>query len=295
MDRPRGDAARDLVRHAVAESGLLVSVLQITGVVVIGFPLLVYLAQDSLIFFPQPLAEARRAAIAQRSAIESLFVDAADGTRLHAWHVRGAPGSSVVMYFGGNAEEVSWMLDDAARRSPEVSWLLVDYRGYGASGGSPSEKALVGDALGWYDKISPQYKTIYAFGRSLGSAVAVQLAAQRPIAGVIVVAPFDSLVEVGKHYYPFLPVNWMLRHRFDSVSLAPKIAAPLLCVVATRDEIIPAVHSKRLFDAWGGPKRWIGLEGAGHNSTDNHANYWSSIVAFLSGSYLGSVQSTQPK
>jgi pimeloyl-ACP methyl ester carboxylesterase len=271
------------VRLAVAESGLLISLAQIAAVVALAFPLMMYLAQDSLIFFPQPLAEARRAAIAQRPSTESLFIDAADGTRLHAWHARGAPGSSLVMYFGGNAEEVSWMLDDAARRTPEVSWLLVDYRGYGASGGSPSEAALVADALRWYDHVSKEGKPIYVFGRSLGSGVAVQVAAARPVAGVIVVAPFDSLVEVGKHYYPFLPVNWMLRHRFDSVALAPKITAPLLCVVATRDEIIPAVHSKRLYDAWGGPKRWIGLEGAGHNSTDNHANYWSSIVAFLSG------------
>jgi pimeloyl-ACP methyl ester carboxylesterase len=269
------------VRFAVvAESGLL-AVLQLTGLVVIGFPLLMYLVQDSLIFFPQSLPEARRAAIAQRSAVDSVFIDAADGTRLHAWHVRGTGAASVVMYFGGNAEEVSWMMDDAARRTPEVSWLLVDYRGYGASSGSPSEKALVADALGWYDRFSTQYKNIYAFGRSLGSGVAVQLAAQRPIAGVVLVAPFDSLVEVGKHYYPFLPVKWMLRHRFDSVALAPKIAAPLLCVVATRDEIIPAVHSKRLYDAWGGPKTLVELVGAGHNSTDNAANYWSSITAFL--------------
>jgi pimeloyl-ACP methyl ester carboxylesterase len=268
------------VRFAVAESGLL-AVLQITGLVVVGFPLLMYLAQDSLIFFPQTLPEARRAAIAQRPSVDSLFIDAADGTRLHAWHVRGSGGASVVMYFGGNAEEVSWMMDDAARRTPEVSWLLVDYRGYGSSGGSPSEKALVGDALRWYDQISAQYKNIYTFGRSLGSGVAVQLASQRPIAGVILVAPFDSLVAVGKHYYPFLPVNWMLRHRFDSAALAPKISAPLLCVVATRDEIIPAVHSKRLYDAWGGPKTLVELVGAGHNSTDNAANYWSSITAFL--------------
>lgn len=279
MDRPRGDATWDVVRVKL-ESGLL-AIFQITALVVIGFPLLMYLAQDSLIFFPQPLAEARRAAIAQRPSTESLFLDAADGTRLHAWHVRGAPGASLVMYFGGNAEEVSWMMDEAARRTPEASWLLVDYRGYGASGGSPSEKSLTGDALRWYDQMAHQYKNIYVFGRSLGSGVAVQLAAQRPIAGVILVAPFDSLVEVGKHYYPYLPVKWMLRHRFDSVALAPKIKAPLLCVVATRDEIIPAVHSKRLFDAWGGPKYWIGLEGAGHNSTDNATNYWSSIVDFL--------------
>jgi pimeloyl-ACP methyl ester carboxylesterase len=210
--------------------------------------------------------------------VASLFIDAADGTRLHAWHVRGEP---LVMYFGGNAEEVSWMLDDAVRRAPGTGWLLVDYRGYGSSGGSPSEKALVADALRWYDQMSSQHKNVYLFGRSLGSGVAVQLAAQRPVAGVILVAPFDSLVEVGKRHYPFLPVNWMLKHRFDSVALAPAIKAPVLCIVASHDEIIPAQHAKRLYEAWGGEKRWVELEGAGHNSTDNAANYWTSIAAFL--------------
>lgn len=255
----------------------------IIAVVVIGFPLLMYLAQDSLVFFPQPLTSAQRERIvSQRPGVESLFIDAADGTRLHAWRARGGAGSSVVMYFGGNAEEVSWMLDEAARRTPEVGWLLVDYRGYGSSGGSPSETALVGDAIQWYDSISKNYKAVYVFGRSLGSGVAVQLAAQRPVAGVILVAPFDSLVEVGKRHYPILPVSWLLRHRFDSVALAPKIAAPLLCIVASGDEVVPAEHSKRLFDAWGGEKRWVGLEGAGHNSTDDAADYWPSIRKFLS-------------
>lgn len=249
------------------------------AVIVIGFPLLMYLAQDSLIFHPQRLPEAHRVALAQRRSVESLFIDSPDGTRLHAWHVKGEP---LIMYFGGNAEEVSWMLSDAAARAPGIGWLLVDYRGYGSSGGSPSEAALVADAIGWYDEMKKQYKTIYAFGRSLGSGVAVQLAAQRPIAGVILVSPFDSMVELGKRYYPFLPVGWMLKHRFDSVSLAPAIKSPLLCIVASADEIIPAEHSKRLYEAWGGEKHWVGLEGAGHNSTDNAANYWPSILKFLS-------------
>jgi pimeloyl-ACP methyl ester carboxylesterase len=264
------------------ELGWLWSLAQIGAIFVIGLPLLMYFAQDSLIFYPRKLSDSVRTRIAtERASVESLFIDAADGTRLHAWHAKAPSASSLVMYFGGNAEEVSWMLDDAARRTPGASWLLVDYRGYGSSGGSPSEKRLIEDAIRWYDEISHSYKNIYLFGRSLGSGVAVQLAAQRPIAGVILVAPFDSLVALGKRYYPFLPVNWMLRHRFDSLAAASKITAPLLCIVATGDEIIPAEHSRRLFEAWGGPKRWVGLEGAGHNSTDNSANYWTSIVAFL--------------
>jgi len=242
----------------------------------IGFPLLMYLAQDSLIFHPQRLDESRRAALAQTPAVESLFIHGADGTRLHAWHVKGNP---LVIYFGGNAEEVSWMLDEAPQRAPGVGWLLVDYRGYGSSDGSPSEKALVSDALQWYDHLKAE-KT-YVFGRSLGSGVAVQLAAERPVAGLILVAPFDSLVAVGKRIYPFLPVQWLLKHRFDSVALAPKMKAPLLCIVAAYDEVVPAEHAKRLYDAWAGPKKWVSLEGAGHNSTDSALNYWPSIQRFL--------------
>ena len=255
----------------------LVALGQIGLIFAIGFPLLMYLAQDSLIFHPQPLDESRRAALAQTRPVESLFIHAQDGTRLHAWHLKGDP---LIIYFGGNAEEVSWMMDDAAKRAPGAGWLLVDYRGYGSSGGSPSEKALVSDALQWYDHFK-SVQTIYLFGRSLGSGVAVQLAAQRPAAGLILVAPFDSLVEVGKRHYPFLPVNWLLRHRFDSVAAAPKINARLLCIVASHDEIIPAAHAKRLYDAWAGPKTWVELLGAGHNSTDNAANYWPSIQRFL--------------
>jgi uncharacterized protein len=250
--------------------------------VAIGLPLLMYLVQDSLIFHPQPLPESRQSAIGRRFAnVERLFIDAADGTRLHAWHVRASAGAPLVLYFGGNAEEVSWMLGEAAQRAPGTAWLLVDYRGYGASAGSPSETALVADALRWYDHVAKDAKDIYVFGRSLGSGVAVQVAAERPVAGVILVAPFDSLVALGAHHYPLLPVKWMLRHRFESAARAPAIQAKLLCLVAERDAIIPVERSRRLYEAWAGPKQWLELVGAGHNSTDGAAPFWENIRAFL--------------
>jgi uncharacterized protein len=253
---------------------------------VLGIPLLMYLAQERLIFFPQPMAEARREQIAQRSPeVESVFLQSADGKRLHAWHVKAAEGAPLVLYFGGNAEDVSWMIDEVRRRSPGVGWLLTDYRGYGASDGAPSEQALVADALLWYEHATGSLRAgrIFAFGRSLGSGVAVRLASERPLAGVILIAPFDSLAEVAKHYYPFLPVRLLLRHSFDSVSLAPEISAPLLCLVATADEIIPAVRSRRLYEAWGGAKAWVALEGARHNSTDGSPLFWQNIRGFISG------------
>ncbi len=277
-------------------ANLLFSLAKLALALAIGLPLIIYLAQDSLIFYRQPLSEARRADAAKRfPAAREIFIQAKDGTRQHAWHVP-APGPAprpLVIYFGGNAEEVSWMLDrigdpriDPARgETPGAGWLLVDYRGYGLSEGSPGEKTLVSDALQWFDHAltlpGVDATRVYAFGRSLGSGVAVALASQRRVAGLILATPYDSLAAVAKRYYWYLPVDLLLRHRFDSIALAPSMKQPLLCLIAERDEVIPAVHGERLFDAWGGAKRKVNLQEAGHNSTDAPPLFWPAIRDFL--------------
>jgi hypothetical protein len=264
--------------------GIVAAVLKVGVAVAIGLPLVVYLAQDALIFHRQSISEARRAEIERRSLrVASVFVPTVDSTRLHAWHVKSE--GPLVLYFGGNAEEVSWMIEAVLAEAPGTSWLLMDYRGYGQSEGSPSEKALVADALALYDHavklpgVDP--KRIYAFGRSLGSGPAVALAAARPLAGLVLVSPFDSLAAVAKRYYWYLPVDWMLRHRFDSIALAPQLKTPLLCLIAERDEVIPPEHAERLYGAWGGPKRRVELAAANHNSTDGAPQFWPSIREFL--------------
>ena len=265
---------------------MFAAILKVAIGIAIGLPLVAYLLQDRLMFYPQPLSQARRAFIAGRfPAVEELELRATDGTRVHAWHVRAARGSPRVLYFGGNAEEVSWMLDvvgdPRAGATPGISWLLLDYRGYGASEGAPSESALVADARMLFDQARAHAEgPIFAFGRSLGSGVAVALAASRPLAGVVLVAPFDSAVAVAKHYYPYLPVGWILRHRFESITHAPQLRTPLLCAIAERDEVIPPVHGERLFAAWGGPKRKLLLHGATHNDGDGPA-LWEAVRQFL--------------
>jgi uncharacterized protein len=263
---------------------LLLSAGKIFLAVAIGLPLVVYLMQDQLLFHPQPLSEAQRAQAKQGfRSIEEVFIQAPDGTRLHAWHVNAGAGTPLVLYFGGNAEDVSWMIGDALQKSPGVSWLLVSYRGYGASAGSPSASAIGADALSWYDHAVKELKParVFAFGRSLGSGAAVQLAAARPLAGVVLVTPFDSLAAVAKRYYWYLPVDLLLRHRFDSILLAPKVSVPLLCIAAAEDEVIPPAHAARLYEAWAGPKQWISLPGANHNSTDGVAAFWQNVRPFL--------------
>jgi pimeloyl-ACP methyl ester carboxylesterase len=252
------------------------------ALVVGGLLLFMYLMQERLIFFTRPMSEARRAQIAAgRSFVDSVDITSADGGRLHAWHVR-ADSRTLILYFGGNAEDVSWMIDVARMRAPRLKWLLTDYRGYGSSAGEPSERALVADALAWFDFAAARLdaERIFVFGRSLGSGLAVRVAAERPVAGVITVAPFDSLRAVAAHYYPFLPVRALLEHPFDSLELAPRVTTPLLCFVATADEVVPIEHSRRLYDAWSGPKTWVQLEGAGHNSTDDAPLLWESIERF---------------
>ena len=271
---------------------LLFSLAKIAAAVAVGLPLVIYLAQDSLIFYRQPLPDARRAEVARRfPAATEVSIPSTDGAKLHGWLVKpqGLERAPLVLYYGGNAEEVSHMLeaigDPLRGDTPGVAWLIFNYRGYGASEGSPSERSLVADALAQYDYASklPGIDTerIFVFGRSLGSGVAVQLAAHRPLRGVILVSPYDSIAAVATRYYWYLPVDWMLKHRFDSIAFAPQMKRPLLCFIAERDDVIPPEHAERLFAAWAGPKRRVLLGGAGHNTTDGTAGFWPAVREFL--------------
>ena len=248
---------------------------------------LLYLVQERLIFLPRSLPESTRHALRAHPGVTELEARTTDGTRLHGWlrhEAEEAARPGLVIYFGGNAEEVSGQVLDAGALAP---WSLAafNYRGYGLSEGRPSEAALVADALVAYDRLAAREEVdparIVVFGRSLGGGVAVQLAAARPVRGVVLVSPFDSLKSVGRRHYPFVPVSLLLRHPFDSVARAPDIEAPLLVLAGERDRIVPSTHSKRLFDAWRGPKRWDLLPGADHNGIHLHPGYWPAIREFL--------------
>ncbi len=266
--------------------------IKLAGCVVLGFPVLIYFLQERLIFFPQPVAQdplkANRGA-----AIEAVSLVAADGVRLHGWLAKAAPAPAAVqtaiqnpapllIYFGGNAEDVSWLASTAGQYAG-WSLLIVSYRGYGRSEGKPGEAALFADALQIYDYAAKRADTgrIAVMGRSLGSGVATYLAAQRPVAGAILVSPYDSVESVARGVYPFLPIGLMLKHRFDSVSRAPGIAVPLLCLVASDDRVIARKHSERLYAAWGGKKQWREIAHTAHDDIVGEPDYWSAIAAFL--------------
>ena len=249
---------------------------------------LLYFAQDRMIFFPQPLGDAMRAAVftAQPDARE-IELSTADGQVLRGWLIPNGAGvheAPTLIYFGGNAEEVSHLALEAGKLRG-ISLVLINYRGYGRSTGLPSEQAFFSDALAIYDQVAAlpgvDRKRIIAMGRSLGSGVATYLASQRPVAAVVLVTPYDSMAAVGRGHYPYLLVDALLRHRFDSASRARSIDTPMLAIIAGADTIVPPARGEALAKAWRGPVTSLVLPGAGHNDVAFYPAYWQAIRQFL--------------
>lgn len=245
---------------------------------------LLWLVQDSLVFYPRPVASPPRAPSGWR--IEEVATPMRDGTPIAGVlvvpPVQRAP---LVIYFGGNAEEVTAYASQAAATYGMRAALFVNYRGYGASGGKPGEAALVADGIELFDWAARRSDIdgarIALHGRSLGSGVAVQVAAVRPAKCIVLTTPFDSALDVARGMYWWLPVAWIMRHPFDSAARAPRIKMPALILTGTADTLIPNKHSERLASRWGGPVEKVSLDGFGHNDLDLHPRYAAAIHAFL--------------
>ena len=265
---------------------------------------LLWAFQRRLIYLPSPGPVPPAASFLPGA--EDVSFETADGLRLQGWFVPPTPvdnqtppsGGSVtlpegaptpagrgdaragrgearaaVLVCNGNGGDRSMRADLAAALTRlGLAVLLFDYRGYGGNPGSPTEAGLAADAraalayLAGRPDVDPA-RVVY-LGESLGAAVALRLATERPPAALVLRSPFASLAEVGRRHYPVLPVSLLLRDRYDSAALAGRLAAPLLVVAGGRDRIVPASHSRRLFAAAPEPKRLVVLEGADHNDND---------------------------
>ncbi len=264
---------------------MIFGILKIIVLVFIGASLLLYLLQGKMIFFPQPTVASNRS----RYAAHEIHVRNGAVT-LNGWLFNNGIDAEhpLVVYYGGNAEDVSLNFSDLDRFATR-SFLFMNYRGYGGSQGRPSERALLEDAVVVLDRILTDQAIdpahVVLMGRSLGSGVAVHVAAHRRVGGVILVTPFDSLVNVAKAHYPIFPVGLMLKHRFESASLAPDIAVPALFLTASHDQVVPPRLAKKLADAWGGPTTAVEVGGTDHNSIETSPVYWDAVNAFLSTYY----------
>jgi pimeloyl-ACP methyl ester carboxylesterase len=229
---------------------------------------LMFVAQRSLMYFP--------VGGAQPAGAERIDLPSGDAT-LRIW-ARPLPGADALIYFGGNAEDVAQNFAPFVAAMPRRALYLANYRGYGGSSGSPTEAALFADALAVYDHVAARHARVAVAGRSLGSGVAVYLARERPVSRLVLVTPFDSIENVARGHYPFLPVRWLLKDKFDSASRIAGVRAPTLVVIAQRDEIIRRARSDALVAKFpAGQVRVEVVAGATHNDLE----YEPLLAAFL--------------
>ncbi len=215
-------------------------------------------------------------------AAESLTTP--DGETLILWHAPARAGRPTILFFHGNAGSLA----DRAQRlafwqARGFGVAFLSYRGFGGSTGTPSEAGLLADARTAHDFLLAQGvapTSIVAMGESLGTGVAVRLAAERPLGALILEAPFTSATDVAARAYPFLPVRLLLKDRFASLEHIGAVTAPLLVLHGTADEVIPLAFGQRLFDAANQPKTFRAIEGANHAALFDPA-IWALEADFL--------------
>ena len=190
--------------------------------------------------------------------------------------------SKVIIYFGGNAENVNYSISDYINNFSEYAIYMMNYRGFNGSGGSPNEKNLIADANKLFDLIEKNYTEIIVIGRSLGSGIAIQLAAQKQIDKLVLITPFRSLLDIAKRQYWFFPVNILLKDKYLSYQFAPKIKAKTLILIAGEDEIIPPENSIKLVNYFSNslPEYKI-FKGENHNSLSNNIQFYPTMQNFI--------------
>ena len=251
---------------------------------------LLWSQQRRLIYFPWPGRVPAASSVLAGS--REVALETEDGLRLGGWFLP-APGGGrgpAVLVCNGNAGSRALRAPLAAALSAAgLSVLLFDYRGYAGNPGRPSEDGLAADAraaqawLAARPEVDPS--RIAYLGESLGAAVALRLAVERPPAALVLRSPFTSLTDVGRLHYPWLPVRLLLADRYASAAWVARLTVPLLVVAGERDQIVPAALSRRLYDAAAVPKRFVLVPGAGHNDAAllDGRQMVGEVVGFLEG------------
>jgi len=204
-----------------------------------GICLVLALLQRSMIYFPTPLTNTT-----------CQFIELPQDDVTLRISVYPHLGRRAVIYFGGNAEDVSYSLLELSKVFPESAVYAMHYRGYSGSTGTPSEAALHSDAKALYDRVKRDHSEIIVVGRSLGSGLAVPLADSSDVYRLILVTPFDSMVNVAKYHYPLLPVHLLLVDRYESQHIAPRLTIPTLVLIAENDFVVPRKCAMNLVNSF---------------------------------------------
>lgn len=225
--------------------------------------------QRSIIYLPADGDHVPPSHYAMLAGVEEIGVETADGFELKAWYAPAPAGRPTVVMFTGQAGSLR---SDRYRlshfRDAKMGALMVAYRGYSGNAGEPSEEGLYADAraaLAWLEARGVERDSIVLYGASLGSGVATEMAAEGDYGAVVLEAPYTSIVDVAARRFPIVPVRWLIRDRFDSLSRIDDLGEPLLVMHGDDDFVVPQALGRRLYDAADSPKQGFWPEDVGHN------------------------------
>ncbi len=247
---------------------------------------LLYFNQDDLLFHPQPNSPAEIAEIINSNpGFDTVGFQMKDGNRTYSFISKDTIEEKLplVLYFGGNAEEVSHLMT-YQNYFPNTVMVLVNYRSFGLSEGFISEKTMFSDALEVYDHlithpdIDPD--RIIVIGRSIGTGVATYLSSQRKTKATVLITPYENMIDVAFEKYPFVPIGLLINHRFESDKYATTISSPMLALISKNDKVIPKHHAYALTKVWKGKTTVLEVD-EDHNSIMNNEAVWKKIEGFV--------------
>jgi uncharacterized protein len=222
---------------------------------------------------------------------EDVYYKTVDGVRLNGWFVPSSGSTEVLIWFHGNAGNIGHRVENLRRMHDElgVSVFIFDYREYGRSEGSVSEEGTYEDARASLEYLKSRTglssERIIYFGRSLGSAVAVELALEAPPRALILESPMTSIRDMARAVLPYLPTGFLIQTEYDSLSKIGKIHRPVLILHGDGDDVVPFEQGRRLFERANEPKTFYTIPGASHNNTYlvGGKPYWEAWKKFLNG------------
>lgn len=231
-----------------------------------------YIFQRNLLYFPTTYMN-----VVDEEEIYFQF----DSIKLQGW-VLNKENEEALIYYGGNAENIEQNITFFKRFFPNKTVYLINYRGYGKSEGTPTQNNLFSDALNVYDKVKLNHKTISLMGRSLGSGVASFVSSKREVKKLVLITPYDSILNVAKSAYAFLPVGLLLKDRYESIKYVPNIKAKTLIIYGSKDEVINPKKTQYLIKAFKKEQLEVVLiPNANHNDISLYNEYTNSLNEFL--------------
>lgn len=256
-----------------------------------GISMYLYIKQPRLLYYPQlPTRDIEVTPAQFGLSFEDVHLTAGDGTQLHGWYVPATDPRGTLLFSHGNAGNISHRIDSVELyHSLGLNVLIYDYRGYGKSEGKPSEAGTYLDVKAAWDylleerRIEPQQ--IVIFGRSLGAAMAADLASQNSSAGVILESAFTSVPDMAASLYPWLPVRLLTRFQYNNLKKVARITSPILVVHSHEDEMIPYAHGEQLFARANEPKQFFEL----HGSHDDGYHVSRTIYMEMLQRFLGEI------